>query len=178
MTLQAATALAADSFDSLPRWRRARLPPRTSRADMGWALRPGDADGGDGCSGARRARWRERWRQGRQWPRAALGLKEVDPSAVPLDELLLNGLVKLAGGAKKGATFATHMPLADLRTAMQERMTAFHRVEVEGEAPSIRKGVLKLITIEMKRAAGHNKTHVSGLESFCISPRRSRKRSR
>ena len=29
---------------------------------------------------------------------------------------------------------------------------------------------LKLIMIEMKRAAGHNKTHVSGLESFCISP--------
>ena len=29
---------------------------------------------------------------------------------------------------------------------------------------------LKPIKIEMKRAAGHNKTHVSGLESFCISP--------
>lgn len=31
-------------------------------------------------------------------------------------------------------------------------------------------GQLKLISIEMKRAAGHNKTHVSGLESFVISP--------
>jgi len=101
---------------------------------------------------------------------ATLGLKDIDPEAVPLDELLLNGLVKLAGGAKKGATFATHLPLADLKAALKERMTAFHRVEVEGEAPSIRKGALKLICIEMKRAAGHNKTHVSGLESFCISP--------
>ena len=43
-------------------------------------------------------------------------------------------------------------------------------MEVEGEAPLIRKGALKLIHIEMKRAAGHNKTHVSGLESFVISP--------
>jgi translation initiation factor 1 (eIF-1/SUI1) len=43
-------------------------------------------------------------------------------------------------------------------------------VEVEGEAPSLRKGALKQIVIEMKRAAGHNKTHVSGLESFCITP--------
>ena len=42
--------------------------------------------------------------------------------------------------------------------------------QVEGEAPSLRKGALKLIVIEMKRAAGHNKTHVSGLESFAVSP--------
>ena len=98
------------------------------------------------------------------------GLPDYDTASVPLDETLLNGLVKLAGGAKKGATFASHLPLADLQAAMQERMTAFHRVEVEGEAPSIRKGALKPIMIEMKRAAGHNKTHVSGLESFCITP--------
>ena len=78
--------------------------------------------------------------------------------------------MKLAGGAKKGATFASHMALDELKESMKERMTAFHRVEVEGEAPSLRKGALKLICIEMKRAAGHNKTHVSGLESFCISP--------
>jgi translation initiation factor 2D len=83
---------------------------------------------------------------------------------------LLNALVKLAGGAKKGTTFATHMSLAELKASLKERMTAFHRVEVQGEAPSIRKGALKPISIEMKRAAGHNKTHVSGLESFCISP--------
>lgn len=31
-------------------------------------------------------------------------------------------------------------------------------------------GALKLIHLEMKRAAGHNKTHLTGLESFCISP--------
>lgn len=43
-------------------------------------------------------------------------------------------------------------------------------MEVEGEAPLIRKGTIKPIHIEMKRAAGHNKTHVSGLESFIISP--------
>ena len=42
--------------------------------------------------------------------------------------------------------------------------------QVEGEAPSLRKGALKLIVIEMKRAAGHNKTHIQGLESFVISP--------
>ena len=43
-------------------------------------------------------------------------------------------------------------------------------MEVEGEAPAIRKGALKPIKIEMKRAAGHNKTHVSGLEGLLISP--------
>ena len=89
---------------------------------------------------------------------------------MPLDEVLLNALVKVAGGSKKGATFATHLPLSELRGKLTERMTAFHRVEVEGEAPSIRKGALKLVVIQMKRAAGHNKTHISGLESFCISP--------
>jgi len=44
------------------------------------------------------------------------------------------------------------------------------RVSVEGEAPAFRKGSLKLISVQTKRAAGHNKTHVQGLESFLISP--------
>ena len=101
---------------------------------------------------------------------SAGALDGFDPQAIPLDELLLNGLVKLAGGTKKGTTFASHMPLAELKAAMTERMSAFHQVTVEGEAPSVRKGALKLIQVEMKRAAGHNKTHVSGLETFCISP--------
>ena len=102
---------------------------------------------------------------------AGLGLgPKFDVTSVPIDELLLNALVKLAGGARKGVVFATHMPLTELQESMKERMTAFHKVEVEGEAPSLRKGALKLITIEMKRAAGHNKTHIAGLESFCISP--------
>ena len=33
-----------------------------------------------------------------------------------------------------------------------------------------KQGALKLLKIEMKRAAGHNKTHVSGLEGLLISP--------
>ena len=97
-------------------------------------------------------------------------VETAEPHGYPLDEMLLTALVKVAGGVKAGTTFASHLPLAELKDAMTERMTAFHRVEVEGEAPSLRKGALKQIVIEMKRAAGHNKTHVSGLESFCISP--------
>mmetsp|Transcript_49115 Transcript_49115/g.121978 ORF Transcript_49115/g.121978 Transcript_49115/m.121978 type:complete len:595 (-) Transcript_49115:587-2371(-) len=94
----------------------------------------------------------------------------IDPKAVPLDDLLIDCLIKLAGGVKKGTTYPSHMGIAELRAKMTERMTPFHKVEVEGEAPLVRKGALKLIHIEMKRAAGHNKTHVSGLESFIISP--------
>ena len=52
---------------------------------------------------------------------------------------------------------------------MTERMSSYHRVEVDGFT-EIRKGALKPITIEMKRAAGHNKTHITGLEAYCISP--------
>ena len=44
------------------------------------------------------------------------------------------------------------------------------QVVVEGESPLLKKGAIKPVTIEMKRAAGHNKTHVSGLESFLVSP--------
>ena len=40
----------------------------------------------------------------------------MDESAVPLDEMLINSLVKLAGGQKKGTTFPSHLPLDDLRT--------------------------------------------------------------
>ena len=43
-----------------------------------------------------------------------LGLA-YDPTSVPLDGLLLNALVKLAGGVKKGTTFASHMALNDLK---------------------------------------------------------------
>mmetsp|Transcript_3751 Transcript_3751/g.11004 ORF Transcript_3751/g.11004 Transcript_3751/m.11004 type:complete len:149 (+) Transcript_3751:44-490(+) len=84
--------------------------------------------------------------------------------------MLLEALVKVAGGVKKGTTFPSHLPLSDLRERLVERMSAFHRVTVEGEAPLFKKGALKLIHIHLKRAAGHNKTHISGLESFLISP--------
>ena len=94
----------------------------------------------------------------------------VDMEAVPLDDLLIESLIKLAGGAKKGTTYPSHLSFAELQAKMVERMTQMHKVEVEGEAPSIKKGQLKLIKIEMKRAAGHNKTHVSGLEGLLISP--------
>mmetsp|Transcript_50558 Transcript_50558/g.83798 ORF Transcript_50558/g.83798 Transcript_50558/m.83798 type:complete len:745 (+) Transcript_50558:46-2280(+) len=94
----------------------------------------------------------------------------IDESAVPIDDMLLNSLIKLAGGQKKGATFPSHLPLSELKAKIIERMTPFHKVVVEGEAPLIKKGSLKLISIETKRAAGHNKTHVAGLESFLVSP--------
>ena len=84
--------------------------------------------------------------------------------------MLINSLIKLAGGLKKGATFPSHMPLAELHARLAERMSQYHRVVVEGEAPLIKKGAIKPVAIDMKRAAGHNKTHISGLESFLISP--------
>jgi len=94
----------------------------------------------------------------------------LDVAAVPLDGLLLEALVKVAGGQKKGLSYPTHLPLDDLKARLIERMNIFHKVVVEGEAPLFKKGALKLIEVQMKRAAGHNKTHVSGLESFLISP--------
>ena len=65
--------------------------------------------------------------------------------AVPLDDLLIDSLVKLAGGAKKGTTFPSHLSLAELQSRMLERMTPMHKVEVEGEAPAIKKGAPKLL---------------------------------
>ena len=76
----------------------------------------------------------------------------------------------MAGGAKKGTVYPSHLPLAELQGRMAERMTQMYRMAVEGEAPAIKKGTIKPIKIEMKRQAGHNKTHVSGLESFLINP--------
>ena len=90
--------------------------------------------------------------------------------------MLLEALVKVAGGVKKGTTFPSHLPLSDLRERLVERMSAFHRVTVEGEAPLFKKGALKLIHIHLKRAAGHNKTHISGLDSAPLSPRSRRER--
>jgi translation initiation factor 2D len=178
-----AEALAADGFDSLdalkagsvvltatelaakynaPEAAAAGLVEAISRLAVGSAADKGSKDGAKGGkSGGGKA----------ATPAAGeTGVGSLDPKAIPLDEMLLTALVKVAGGVKAGTTFASHLPLAELKDAMTERMTAFHRVEVEGEAPSLRKGALKQIVIEMKRAAGHNKTHVSGLESFCISP--------
>jgi hypothetical protein len=66
-----------------------------------------------------------------------------DMDAVPLDDLLIDSLVKLAGGAKKGTTFPSHLSLAELQSRMLERMTPMHKVEVESEAPAIKKGAPK-----------------------------------
>ena len=64
---------------------------------------------------------------------------ELDPEAVPIDDLLLNALIKVAGGVKKGTTYPTHLPLDELRERLFERMSPFHKVTVEGEAPCVRK---------------------------------------
>ena len=178
-----AAALAADGFDSLDSLKAGRvvltpaqLRDRYSAPDdaaealanaigkLGVSGGAADSSSGKGGKDAKGAKGAP------AGGGADSGIGSVDANAVPLDDLLLNALVKVAGGVKAGTTFATHLPLTELKSALTERMTAFHRVEVEGEAPSLRKGALKLIVIEMKRAAGHNKTHVSGLESFCISP--------
>jgi translation initiation factor 1 (eIF-1/SUI1) len=46
----------------------------------------------------------------------------------------------------------------------------WHRVEVDGHEPRDRKGPLPRVQIALGRAAGHNKTTVSGLETFRIDP--------
>ena len=52
----------------------------------------------------------------------------VDVEAVPIDELLLNSLIKMAGGQKKGATWPSHLPLSELKARLAERMSTFHKV--------------------------------------------------
>lgn len=123
-----AAALAADGFDSLDAIRAGSLSaadltrsfqvPADAAAAIASAmaqLKVGSAaaatgSGGDGSGGG-----------DNNGGDGSLG--GHDPAAIPLDDLLLNALVKLAGGIKKGATFATHMSLADLKGAMKERMT-------------------------------------------------------
>jgi len=46
---------------------------------------------------------------------------------VPIDDLLLEALVKLAGGVKKGTSFPTHLPLEELKLRLVERMSPYHR---------------------------------------------------
>ena len=43
---------------------------------------------------------------------------EVDPAAVPLDDMLINSLVKLAGGQKAGTVWPTHMKLKELQVTV------------------------------------------------------------
>ena len=150
--VKAATALANDGFDSAA---ALRLLKPSEAAGYGVPTKLADklvaaASDGGGAAAAPRA--------------------PVDLARVPLDDLLLESLVKVAGGAKKGTVYPSHLSLADLQARMAERMTQMYKMEVEGEAPAIKKGTIKPIKIEMKRAAGHNKTHVSGLESFLINP--------
>ena len=59
---------------------------------------------------------------------AAAARKPIDPKAVPLDDMLIDCLIKLAGGVKKGTEYPTHMGIAELRAKMTERMTPFHKV--------------------------------------------------
>lgn len=154
-------ALAAAGFDSMAALRAGKLPV-SELEDLGAtsvdAAMIDTALTADGISGMSLA------------ASSSAETPVVDPEAVPLDDLLINSLIKLAGGQKKGTTFPSHMRLAELHSRLLERMSQFYQVVVEGEAPLNKKGSLKNITIDMKRAAGHNKTHIAGLESFLISP--------
>ena len=49
--------------------------------------------------------------------------------------MLINSLVKMAGGQKAGTTFPSHLPLSDLQERILDRMTQFSKVSLENEAP-------------------------------------------
>lgn len=89
---------------------------------------------------------------------------------VALDELLVESLWKVAGGKKKGEEYPTHAPMEECESRFEARLQLWHRVEVDGFEPRERKGPLPHVLISAGRAAGHNKTTVTGLESFRIDP--------
>ena len=146
------------------------LSPSLSSGTYGLAPEPADAVFSAVASGAAAQPPAAAGASGGGAGGGAGGLGGVDPSAVPLDEMLINSLVKMAGGQKAGTTFPSHLPLSDLQERILDRMTQFSKVSLENEAPVMKKGAVKPIKIQMKRAAGHNKTHIEGLESFGIAP--------
>jgi hypothetical protein len=52
----------------------------------------------------------------------------------------LSGPSRPSSAADSHAAACSHMGIKELRAKMSERMTPFHKVEVEGEAALIRKG--------------------------------------
>ena len=167
----ATAALAADGFDSPKALSTGALTVSELKGTYGLAPEHADAVFSAVASGAAaKAPPAAGASGGGATSGGAGGLGGVDPSAVPLDEMLINSLVKMAGGQKAGTTFPSHLPLSDLQERILDRMTQFSKVSLENEAPVMKKGAVKPIKIQMKRAAGHNKTHIEGLESFGIAP--------
>ena len=165
----ATAALAADGFDSPKALSTGALTVSELKGSYGLAPEHADAVFSAVASGAAAQPPAAAGASGGASGGAG-GLGGVDPSAVPLDEMLINSLVKMAGGQKAGTTFPSHLPLSDLQERILDRMTQFSKVSLENEAPVMKKGAVKPIKIQMKRAAGHNKTHIEGLESFGIAP--------
>ncbi|KAG8459839.1 hypothetical protein KFE25_014402 [Diacronema lutheri] len=98
------------------------------------------------------------------------GESEGEEGEVRLDELLIECLWKVAGGKKKGDEYPTSASMQECENRFLARLQLWHRVEVDGFEPRERKGALPPIIISMGRAAGHNKTSVSGLETYHVDP--------
>mmetsp|Transcript_12080 Transcript_12080/g.32438 ORF Transcript_12080/g.32438 Transcript_12080/m.32438 type:complete len:617 (-) Transcript_12080:227-2077(-) len=96
--------------------------------------------------------------------------EEEEEETVKLDAMLIDSLFKVAGGQKKGTEFPESASLGDCESRFEQRLQAWHRVEVDGHEPRERKGPLPRIQVGAGRAAGHNKTTVSGLETYRVDP--------
>lgn len=62
------------------------------------------------------------------------------------------------------------MPAPCPQERFGSRLQPWHRVEVEGLPPRERKGPLPPVLVCTGRSGGHNKTSVSGLETYGVDP--------
>jgi len=95
---------------------------------------------------------------------------EESEGTVRIDEALRAAVFKVAGGGRKEADDLEEAPIDEVEAKFEERLQQWHRVDVEGREPRVKKGPLPHVVVATGRAAGHNKTTVHGLETYHIDP--------
>ncbi|GAQ79177.1 eukaryotic translation initiation factor SUI1 family protein [Klebsormidium nitens] len=96
--------------------------------------------------------------------------KPSDRTTIVLDAPLCDALYK--GKVKKGDTYPSEVPKANVGREFLARFQAHHRVS-RGDKSATRKGALKNMQIVAEQRQGRKKvTKVTGLESFLVDPER------
>lgn len=91
---------------------------------------------------------------------------KTDPKHATLDAFLTDNLY--ARNERTGVTKATR---EELVRRFAGAMTLFHRLQVPGQDPIVRKGEPRPIKVVVKKVGGNKSvTHITGLEGFLIDP--------
>ncbi|CAJ1345542.1 unnamed protein product [Effrenium voratum] len=89
---------------------------------------------------------------------------------IKMNEGLLNGLWKTAGGQKKDQEWPEEVDAEEVEEKLEDRLHQYTTIDVAGVGPITRKGPPLNIAVSLSRKGAHNVTRICNLEAYGLDP--------